>query len=229
VCLGLTIKLAHLPDIDDETSNALPPSVPKENKSLLQHRHLVLGAIAIFCAVGVEVLAVDSIINYAQYTGLSFREAKYFATYTLLLMIASYCIGIFTIPKLIKQRNALMLSATIGLLFSIIAISIKGAASVWFIAFLGLGNALLWPAIWPLSLEGLGKLTSRGSALLIMGVIGGGLLPLLYGAISDAANPRIAYGRADPVLLVYPVFLFIGLQKFLSVFRDSEQLNAVNR
>ena len=203
VCLGLTIKLAHLPDINDETSNALPPSVPKENKSLLQHRHLVLGAIAIFCAVGVEVLAVDSIINYAQYTGLSFREAKYFATYTLLLMIASYCIGIFTIPKLIKQRNALMLSATIGLLFSIIAISIKGASSVWFIAFLGLGNALLWPAIWPLSLEGLGKLTSRGSALLIMGVIGGGLLPLLYGAISDAANPRIAY------VVLIPLYLFI--------------------
>ena len=218
VCLGLTIKLAHLPDINDETSNALPTSVPKENKSLLQHRHLVLGAIAIFCAVGVEVLAVDSIINYAQYTGLSFREAKYFATYTLLLMIASYCIGIFTIPKLIKQRNALMLSATIGLLFSIIAISIKGAASVWFIAFLGLGNALLWPAIWPLSLEGLGKLTSRGSALLIMGVIGGGLLPLLYGAISDAANPRIAYAVLIPF---YLFILYFSLSGYKSSYRSS--------
>ncbi|HYK46256.1 MAG TPA: sugar MFS transporter, partial [Parafilimonas sp.] len=217
VCLGLTIKLAHLPDINDETSNALPPSVPKENKSLLQHRHLVLGAIAIFCAVGVEVLAVDSIINYAQYTGLSFREAKYFATYTLLLMIASYCIGIFTIPKLIKQRKALMLSALIGLLFSIVAISIKGAGSVWFIAFLGLGNALLWPAIWPLSLEGLGKLTSRGSALLIMGVIGGGLLPLLYGAISDAANPRIAYAVLIPL---YLFILYFSLSGYKSSYRS---------
>ena len=156
VGLGLLIKLSHLPDINDETSNTLPSSAePQQSKSLFQHKHLLLGAVAIFCGVGVEVLAIDSIINYAQYTGLSFRDAKYFATYTLLIMVISYCIGIFTIPKIIKQRKALMLSAIIGIIFTIIALLIKGSASVWFISLLGLGNALLWPAIWPLSLEGL--------------------------------------------------------------------------
>jgi fucose permease len=149
------------------------------------------------------VLAVDSIINYAQYTGLSFRDAKYFATYTLIIMIISYCIGIFTIPKLIQQRTALTLSAIFGILLSIIALFIQGPASVWFIAFLGLGNALLWPSIWPLSLKGLGGLTSKCSALLIMGVIGGGISPLLYGAISDASNPHIAY------VILIPLYLFI--------------------
>jgi glucose/galactose transporter len=204
VCLGLVIKFAHLPEINDETANALPgSSEQKTKKTLFQHKHLVLGAIAIFCAVGVEVIAVDSIINYAQYTGLSFREAKYFATYTLILMIVSYCIGIFTIPKLIQQRKALMLSVTIGILLSIIALLVDGPTSVWFISFLGLGNAMLWPAIWPLSLKGLGGLTSKGSALLIMGVIGGGLVPLLYGTISDAANPHIAYS------VLIPLYLFI--------------------
>ena len=199
VGLGLLIKFTHLPDINDETSNALPSSAGlQQSKSLLQQRHLVLGAVAIFCGVSVEVLAVDSIINYAQYTGLSFRDAKYFATYTLLIMVISYCIGIFTIPKIIKQRKALMLSAIIGIVFTITALLIKGPASVWFIALLGLGNALLWPTIWPLSLEGLGKLTSKGAALLIMGVVGGGLSPLLYGVISDAGNPQIAYAIFIP-------------------------------
>ncbi len=202
--LGLLIKLSRLPDINDETANTASSSeAGLQTKKLFQHKHLLLGAVAIFCAVGVEVLAVDSIINYAQYTGLSFRDAKYFATWTLLIMVISYCIGIFAIPKIIKQKNALMLSAIIGILFTILTLLIKGPASVWFVALLGLGNALLWPAIWPLSLEGLGKLTSKGSALLIMGVVGGGISPLLYGAISDAANPQIAYG------ILIPLYLFI--------------------
>lgn len=202
--LGLLIKLSRLPDINDETANTVPSSAAGlQTKKLFQNRHLLFGALAIFCGVGVEVLAIDSIINYAQYTGLSFREAKYFATYTLLIMVISYGIGIFAIPKIIKQRNALMLSAITGILFTIMTLLIKGPASVWFVALLGLGNALLWPAIWPLSLEGLGKLTSKGSALLIMGVVGGGITPLLYGAISDEADPQIAYG------ILIPFYLFI--------------------
>jgi glucose/galactose transporter len=201
--LGLVIKLTKLPDIDDENTNQSPSSQPGKKENLFKHTHLVLGAIAIFCGVGVEVLAVDSIINYAQYTGLTFREAKYFATYTLLIMIISYCIGIFTIPKIISQRKALMTSAILGIVLTILTVFVKGPVSVWFIALLGLGNALLWPAIWPLSLEGLGKATSKGSALLIMGVVGGAVTPLLYGAITDASNPQVAYW------ILIPFYLFI--------------------
>ncbi len=201
--LGLLIKLTSLPDIHDQNTTTGAGLKPAENKSLFQHKHLLLGALAIFCGVSVEVLAVDSIINYAQYTGLSFREAKYFATYTLLIMIISYFIGIFTIPKIITQRKALTISATIGILLTVLAITIKGPTSVWFISLLGLGNALLWPSIWPLSLSGLGAATSKGSALLIMGVVGGGLAPLAYGALSDAANPQLAYW------VLIPFYLFI--------------------
>jgi glucose/galactose transporter len=201
--LGLVIKLTKLPDIDNENTNQSASSQPAKKENLFKHTHLVLGAIAIFCGVGVEVLAVDTIINYAQYTGLSFREAKYFATYTLLIMIISYCIGIFTIPKVITQRKALMTSAILGIVLTILTVMVKGPVSVWFIALLGLGNALLWPAIWPLSLEGLGKATSKGSALLIMGVVGGAVTPLLYGAITDASNPQLAYW------ILIPFYLFI--------------------
>lgn len=198
--LGMVIRFTKLPDIDDEAANR---STKGEKENLWKHTHLILGAIAIFCGVGVEVLAVDSIINYAQFTGLSFREAKYFATYTLLFMIVSYVIGIVAIPKIISQRKALLLSAVLGIALTILTIFIKGPVSVWFIALLGLGNALLWPAIWPLSLEGLGKATSKGSALLIMGVVGGAVTPLLYGMISEVSNPQIAYW------ILIPFYLFI--------------------
>lgn len=198
--LGMVIRFTKLPDINDEAANK---GSDGGQENLWKHTHLILGAIAIFCGVGVEVLAVDSIINYAQFTGLSFRDAKYFATYTLLFMIISYVIGIVAIPKFISQRKALLLSALMGIALTILTTMVKGPVSVWFIALLGLGNALLWPAIWPLSLEGLGKATSKGSALLIMGVVGGAVTPLLYGIISDASNPQIAYW------ILIPFYLFI--------------------
>ena len=198
--LGMVIRFTKLPDINDEAANN---GSDGGQENLWKHTHLILGAIAIFCGVGVEVLAVDSIINYAQFTGLSFRDAKYFATYTLLFMIISYVIGIVAIPKFISQRKALLLSALMGIALTILTTMVKGPVSVWFIALLGLGNALLWPAIWPLSLEGLGKATSKGSALLIMGVVGGAVTPLLYGIISDASNPQIAYW------ILIPFYLFI--------------------
>jgi FHS family L-fucose permease-like MFS transporter len=209
--LGLIIKLTSLPDINDENAGTSKSAQPGQAKlNLFKHTHLVLGAIAIFCGVGVEVLAIDTIINYAQYTGLSFREAKYFATYTLLVMIISYGIGIFTIPKIISQRKALIASATLGIVCAILIVVIKGSLSVWFIVLLGLGNALLWPSIWPLSLEGLGKSTSKGSALLIMGVVGGAVTPLLYGVISDASNPQLAYWIFIPFYLFILYFAMSG-------------------
>ncbi|WP_018617322.1 sugar MFS transporter [Segetibacter koreensis] len=200
IAMGLVIKLTSLPDIDDRGVNK---SEQREKENLWKHTHLILGAIALFCGVAVEVLAIDTIINYAQFTGLPFRGAKYFATFTLLLMIISYVIGIFTIPRLISQRKALLSSAVLGIALTILAILVKGPVSVWFIALLGLGNALLWPSIWPLSLQGLGKATSKGSALLVMGTVGGAAGPLLYGLLSDASNPHVAYS------ILLPFYLFI--------------------
>jgi fucose permease len=214
--LGLVIRFTKLPDIDDEASNKSTAQGGKAN--LWQHTHLILGAIAIFCGVGVEVLAVDSIINYAQFTGLSFREAKYFATYTLMAMIVSYIIGIFTIPKIITQRIALLLSALLGIALTVLTILIEGPVSVWFIALLGLGNALLWPAIWPLSLEGLGKATSKGSALLVMGAVGGAVTPLLYGMVSDVSNPQMAYWVFIPFYLFILYFAAAGYKAGKKVF-----------
>lgn len=201
--LGLIIKLTHLPDIKDDANESKSEENRNAPVNLFKHKHLVFGAISIFCAVGVEVVAVDTIINYAQYTGLSFREAKFFASYTLLFMIISYCIGIFTIPKIISQRKVLTVSAVLGIFLTVLTLSIKSPLSVWGISLLGLGNALLWPSIWPLSLKGLGKSTGKGSALLIMGVVGGAAIPLLYGALSESSNPQVAYW------ILIPCYLFI--------------------
>jgi fucose permease len=160
----------------------------------------------------VEVIAVDTIINYARYTGISFADAKYFATYTLIAMIVSYSIGIFVIPKYITQRKVLSISASLGIAFTLLCVTLPGTISIWFIALLGLANALMWPSIWPLSLAGLGKFTSKGSALLIMGVVGGAISPLLYGTLSDSFNPRVGYWILVPFYLFLLYFSLIGFR-----------------
>ena len=203
VGLGLMIRLLHLPDVEEKEDELVNNSIKNNKTGIFQFPYLIFGAFTIFCAVGVEVLVVDSIINYGQYMGFSFKEAKFFATYTLLIMIISYLFGSIAIPKIISQKKVLQWSAITGLLFAVIAIFITGQFSVWFICLLGLSNALLWPSIWPLAIDGLGKFTKKGSALLIMGVIGGALIPLLYGYISDKASPQQGYW------LLIPCYVFI--------------------
>ncbi len=141
---------------------------------------------ALFVYVGAEVIAGETIIAYGISLGFTGEEAKYFTTYTLLAMVATYALGVFLIPKYLKQKTALMASALLGIIFSTCILNTTGYLSVLFVAALGVANALVWPAIWPLTLEGLGKFTKTASALLIMAISGGAILPLLYGKIIDA-------------------------------------------
>ena len=112
-------------------------------------------------------------------------ETKYFTTFTLCAMLTGYIIGIITIPRFISQQNALAVSAVLGLIFSVAVFVTSGYVAITFIALLGLANALMWPAIFPLAIKGLGKFTKTGSALLFMGIAGGALLPLLYTSLKD--------------------------------------------
>lgn len=198
--LGIMVRYSNLPELE-ETEPEGEENTPKS--SIFQYPHLLLGALTIFCSVSVEVLAVDSIIGYGQYQGLLFEEARYFATYTMLFMITSYLVGIVVIPKYIQQRRLLQGTAVMGIVFSVAVLLTPGQSSVWAVASLGLFNALLWPSVWPLALDGLGRFTKQGSALLIMGVVGGALTPLLYGFLADHFNEQQAYG------ILIPLYAFI--------------------
>ncbi len=210
--LALIIRLSRLPEINDNTA-AGSEGLLHGKRSLFSHTYLVLGAVAIFCAVSVEVLVVDTIIQYAQYWGYSFRNAKYFASYTLITMIVSYCVGIAVIPKLITQRKALLVCALLGVWFTcLVCITGKGI-SLWCMVLLGFGNALLWPAIWPLALDGLGRQTSRGSALLVMAIVGGAVTPLLYGYLTGLTDHQTAYIVAVPFYLFLLYYALYGCKK----------------
>jgi fucose permease len=121
-------------------------------------------------------------------------------------MLAGYAIGIATIPKYISQQAALQVSALTGILFSIGIFFTTGYVAITFIALLGLSNALMWPAIFPLAIRGLGRFTKMGAAMLVMGIAGGALVPLLYGTLKDKLH--VANGLSF-VLCTLPCYGYI--------------------
>ncbi|MDO7138800.1 sugar MFS transporter [Algibacter lectus] len=196
--LGVLIRMAPLPDVEAEDTDDIVEGKSTKT-SIFQFPHLWLGVLALFVYVGAEVIAGDTIISYGISLGFTGEEAKYFTTYTLMAMVATYALGVFLIPKYVKQKTALIASAILGIVFSLCILFTTGFTSILFVAALGIANALVWPAIWPLTLEGLGKFTKTASALLIMAISGGAIIPPLYGRIVDANKNELILSGIDQV------------------------------
>ena len=188
--LGILIRKAPLPHVEAEPIEE-SVSGEKSKTSIFQFPHLWLGVLALFLYVGVEVIAGDTIISYGIALDIPIEKAKFFTLFTLMAMVATYALGVFLIPKYISQALALKGSAVLGIVFSFCIIFTSGFTSVLFVAALGIANALVWPAIWPLALTGLGKFTKTASALLIMAISGGAILPPLYGALVDSKKETL--------------------------------------
>ena len=203
ILLAIFIYFSSLPEIDTDKEDETLAKTNINKKSIFQFPHLLLGALAMFLYVGVEVMAGDTVISYGASQGIPFTTAKFFATYTLTAMIVGYLIGIYAIPRFITQEKALKVSAILGIVLGLAAIFTDGYISVLFISLLGLANALVFPAIWPLAIDGLGRFTKVGASFLIMALSGGAIIPLLYGALTDSWNPQSAYW------ILIPCYLFI--------------------
>jgi FHS family L-fucose permease-like MFS transporter len=195
------ILRSPLPDLQPEQANA---SSARAGSGLGAYPHLWLGALCLFLYVGVEVLAGDAIGTYGRAHGLPADQAKYFTSLTLSCMLIGYVIGIFAIPRWLSQERALAASAIAGIVFSTAALLTQGMTSVLCIALLGLANALMWPAIFPLAIRGLGALTERGSAILIMGIAGGALIPSLYAYLKDHFDFQWTFAA-----IAVPCYLYI--------------------
>ncbi len=205
VLLAFMIKKSALPEIDTDQEDASDKSAV-EKHSVLAFPHLLLGVLCLFLYVGAEVMAGDAIGAYGREMGMPLDETKYFTTFTLFAMLLGYIIGIFTIPKYLTQQKALAISAVSGIVFSLLAFATTGYIAISFIALLGLSNALMWPAIFPLAISGLGRFTKTGSALLITGIAGGALIPLLYTTLKDK---EIMSNSMSFMVCMVPAYLYI--------------------
>ncbi len=183
--LAFFLKRSSLPEINTDGDDGVSATATTARGSVFAYPYLLLGVLCIFMYVGVEVMAGDVIGTYGKSLGMSLDKTKYFTSFTLVAMLVGYVIGIATIPKIISQDMGLRISAILGVVFTLGAYFTDGNLAVTFIALLGLANALMWPAIFPLAIEGLGKYTKIGSAFLIMGIAGGAILPQIYAGLFE--------------------------------------------
>lgn len=215
--LALAVKFAPLPELEKESNNTNSVQLIK---AVLAKPSLVLGVLALFVYVAVEVIAGDTIGLFALSLGV--ERYTVMTSYTMGCMVLGYILGIVLIPRVLSQQAALATSAILGvLLVGLIVLSdtssyiiannvllpLGGAAlpdTLLCIAVLGLANAIVWPAVWPLALSGLGELTSTGSALLIMGIAGGAFGPLFWGLASGTG-----LGQQGAYIVMLPCYVFI--------------------
>ena len=231
VLLGLLLRFTNLPEIDTDAEDSASSESNFKKTSVWMFPHLILGVIAFFFYVGVEVIAGDTIIRYGQSLGIAMSSAKYFTSLTLLSMIVGYLAGIILIPKYIHQVTALKICAIMGVIFALAAIitpsriifsipfidivtfsplKLELPLTVLFVALMGLANSLMWPALWPLTISGLGRFTKTASAMIIMAIAGGAVLPLAYGKLADIFSTQSAYWICVPSYFIIMYYSFSG-------------------
>lgn len=231
--MGIAIRYSVLPEIDFDKDDSTAPIGGNHivRKRLIDFPYLILGAIAIFLHVGTQVVAIDTIINYAGEFGMNMIDAKFFPSYTLTMTIIGYSLGIILIPKYVTQKNALVFCTILGLLLSmgvlfadwqVTLFGHTANVSIYFLASIGFPNALIYAGIWPLSIHNLGRFTNTGSSLLIMGLSGNAILPLIYGALADEYSLRAGYWVLIPCFIYLVWFALHG--HTINYWRNPERI-----
>jgi glucose/galactose transporter len=201
VIMAVAVHYAKLPAIEaeegmDNQSSHWP--------SLKSDSRLWLGVMCIFLYVGAEVMAGDAIVAYGHELGLPTDATKFFTSLTLFGMLAGYLLGLVLIPRYMSQERYLTMSGLLGIILVLGATFSDGYVSVSFVAALGFANAMMWPAIFPLAIRGLGERTKIGSALLVMGICGGALVPQLYIVLKGFMPFQLAFAA-----LLVPSYFYI--------------------
>jgi FHS family L-fucose permease-like MFS transporter len=204
VILAIWIVRSSLPEIKPSGANSAAEQGHADARGLRNFPHLWLGVLCLFLYVGVEVMAGDAIGTYGQGFGLPLTETRHFTSYTLIAMLVGYLAGLAVIPRFISQQHYLAVSAVLGVIFSIGTYLTQGYVAVAFVAALGFANAMMWPAIFPLAIKGLGRFTERGSALLIMGIAGGAVVPQLFAHLKQHYDFQLVF-----LTLMVPCYLYI--------------------
>lgn len=206
--LAVGVLFSPLPELKASEVNAAPASASGgtagERRSIFQFPHLWLGVLCLFVYVGVEVMAGDAIGTYGHGFDLPLDQTKVFTSFTLGAMLAGYLAGLVLIPRFVSQERWLSVSAVLGVLFSVCALLTHGYVSVGFVAALGFANAMMWPAIFPLAIRGLGRFTETGSALLVMGIAGGAVIPPLFALLKQHFDFQWVFAA-----LMVPCYLYI--------------------
>ena len=199
--LAFGVLRSPLPEIAGGPERA-PDS--RDARGLLAYPHLWLGVLCLFLYVGVEVMAGDAIGTYGASFNLPVTQTAYFTSLTLTGMLAGYVLGFVVVPRFVSQERYLAGSAALGIAAVVGAYLTHGYVSVAFVAALGFANAMMWPAIFPLAIRGLGCHTETGSAVMIMAICGGAVMPQLFAVLKQHHDFQLVF-----LALMAPAYCYI--------------------
>lgn len=218
ILLGIVTYFVNLPEIkakgeedgqSDDMESAKIISFTATKKNILQFPHLLLGMLLLFMYVGVETITLASPVDFANTIGL--ENPQIYTSYTVVAMVIGYILGVIMIPKIITQHQALVICASLGVIFSLSAVLVPADIAIYFIASMGFANSLIWGPVWPLAISHLGKYTKIGASLLVMSIVGGAILPLFFGYLKDLlGNMQQAYWICVPFYFYTLYYAFGG-------------------
>jgi len=216
--LGVFIYFAPLPEVkavgEDEEEEGIPAETTYASgkTSILQFPHLLLGVLALFLYVGIETLPMASIIDFARTTFGDVDNLESYSKFVTLGLVAGYVFVVITIPRFISQTKALISFAVLGIIASLLLIYLPARFAFYALLLASFSNSLMWPAIWPLAIKDLGRFTKAGASLLVMAIVGGAVIPLIFGFIVDAIKTTEAALVTDyqtAYWVMVPCYLFI--------------------
>lgn len=216
VFLGFFALFAPLPEVvaegeEEETEDST--SYASGKTSIFQFPHLILGAVALFFYVGIETLPMVSIIDFARATFGDVPNLAGYSKYVTIGLVTGYVFGVITIPRFISQTRALISFSLIGIASTLLLVYLPSQYAFYALIFVSFANSLMWPAIWPLAIKDLGRFTKTGSSILVMGIVGGGVLPLLFGYIVDSSKAATELASVANFQTAYwillPCYIFI--------------------
>ncbi|MEN8202138.1 MAG: glucose/galactose MFS transporter [Bacteroidota bacterium] len=215
--LGIFVYFSPLPEVkaageDDEDGESAESSYAAGKTSILQFPHLLLGVLALFFYVGIETLPMASIIDFARTTFGDVDNLESYAKFVTLGLVAGYLFGVIAIPRLITQTKALISFAILGVISTLLLIYLPPRFAFYALLLASFSNSLMWPAIWPLAMKDLGKFTKAGASLLVMAIVGGAVIPLIFGTIVDAIKTTevaVVGNYQSAYWIMVPCYLFI--------------------
>jgi FHS family L-fucose permease-like MFS transporter len=180
-------------------------------RDALRVRHLVLGVVAIFVYVGAEVSIGSFMVNFLEQPSVggldSVSAARHVSYYWGGAMVGRFAGSL--VLRHVDAGKLLAACAAVASSLVMIALLATGTLAMWSLLAVGLCNSIMFPTIFTLAIDGLGKLTSRGSSLLVMAIVGGAVLPVMFGLIADGSSLQRAFVLPA---LCYLYIVFYGLR-----------------
>lgn len=210
ILLGVLVWISPLKEMafGEQDEDAADASESEGKTSIFQFPHLILGAIALFSYVGIETIAMASSVDFA--VSLSLPDPEQYALIPSIGMILGYISGIITIPKYLSQSGALRLHSWIAIVGTLAVVLLPEKVSIYAVAIVTFGCSVMYPAIFPLALKGLGKFAEKGSSILVACIAGGSVLPLIYGFLKDWVGCQPAYWIGIPCFGFILFYAYIG-------------------